>query len=708
MRTGSRLATLGVLAILPTAVTLVAPMGVSGSQPRPVRAEVSTHALRDPGTVTPAAATLERADAAEARELAGGRSASVKAASAAVTVPDGLAVVGVTWTSGTGAGVSVQYRTLTDGAWGDWSFLDVDADHRPEAAEEASAAKRGKEVRQGSDPLILKDRDRVQIRVLGPSSAPAPIEARLELIDPAAPTAGTGASVAPGSAVAATQQPRIYTRAEWGADETLRDQSEPSYGVVDAAFVHHTVGDNDYTSAEVPGILQGIYAYHVGTYDAAGKLTWGRGWRDIGYNFFVDRFGRTFEGRYGGMDRAVVGAHAYGVNDATFGVSVLGNFEEAQPPAAALTAITNLVAWKADVHGYNPAGTATIDGVTYPAVEGHRAAKDNSTLCPGQYLYAKLPEIRAAAGAITDGSGKSAERWSGSDRYATAAAVSASTFPNGASVAFVATGSDFPDALAGGPAGGKLGGPMLLTGRDSLPQSTSAELQRLKPQKIVVLGSTGVVSEAVKSQLASLAGDVQRWAGPDRYATAATTSAQAFPNGAPVAFVSTGANFPDALAGGPAGDQLGGPMLLSARDTLPATTAAELKRLGSTRIVLLGGSDVVSDAVSSQIYSATGVLPGRWSGVDRYATAAKVSAEAFPGGSDVAFVSTGADFPDALAGGPAGGALNAPLLLTGRDTLPQSTIDELKRLTPSRIIVLGGASVVSNAVATQLRSYIVP
>jgi putative cell wall-binding protein len=707
MRTGSRLATLGVLAIMPTAVSIVAPMGVSGSQPRPVRAEVSTHALREPGIVAPAAVTLAPDDATEARELAGGRDISVEAASAAVTMPDGLAVVGVTWTAGSGQGVSVQYRTLSAGAWGDWSFLDVDPDHRPEAAEEAGAAKRGKEVRQGSDPLVVKDRERVQVRVIGPTSLAAPAKPRLEVIAPSAPSAETRSAL-PGAAVAATQQPRIYTRAEWGADESLRDQSEPSYGVVDAAFVHHTVGTNNYTSAEVPGLLQGIYEYHVGTYDANGKLTWGRGWRDIGYNFFVDRFGRTWEGRYGGMDRAVVGAHAYGVNDATFGVSVLGNFEEAQPPAAALTAITNLVAWKADVHGYNPAGTATIDGVTYPAVEGHRAAKDNSTLCPGQYLYAKLPEIRKAAGAITDGSGRSTERWSGSDRFATAAAVSAGTFPTGAPVAFVATGSDFPDALAGGPAGAKLGGPMLLTGRDSLPQSTYAELQRLKPQKIVVLGSNGVVSEAVKTQLASLAGEVQRWAGPDRYATAATTSAQAFPNGAPVAFVSTGANFPDALAGGPAGDQLGGPMLLSARDTLPAATVAELKRLGPTRIVLLGGSDVVSDAVSSQIYSATGVLPGRWSGVDRYSTAAKVSAEAFPGGSDVAFVSTGADFPDALAGGPAGGALDAPLLLTGRDALPQSTIDELKRLTPSRIIVLGGDSVVSAAVATGLRSYIVP
>jgi putative cell wall-binding protein len=249
---------------------------------------------------------------------------------------------------------------------------------------------------------------------------------------------------------------------------------------------------------------------------------------------------------------------------------------------------------------------------------------------------------------------------------------------------------------------------MLLTSQASVPSSTYAELQRLKPQKIVLIGGSDVVSDGVANQVAPLATEVTRWSGGDRYATAAKVSASAFPGGASTAFIATGANFPDALAGGPAGDQLGGPMLLSAKDALPATTAAELKRLAVTQVVLLGGSDVVSDTVAAQVQAATGVTPVRWSGADRYSTAATVSSKAFAGGSDVAFVSTGTDFPDALAGGPAGGALDAPLLLTGRDTLPQATIDELKRLTPRRIVVLGGDSVVSNAVAVQLRSYIVP
>lgn len=707
MKTVSRLATLGVLALMPTAVSIVAPIGTVDARVVPGPPVTTEHALEAPGTVSPAAEALGAADDAEARVLADDRAVSVKAATSSIAVPEDLAVVGITWREGTGEGASVQYRTRKDGSWGAWAFVAVDEGHQPEPAEVRAAKQRGRETRSGTAPVALIGADQVQVRVIAPTSGAAPQDSELVIIDPGEPSTEATSGLAPGSAVAAVQQPYIYTRAQWGADESWRDPDGPTYAEVKAAFVHHTVGTNDYSQDQVPGILQGIYDYHVH----------GRGWADVGYNFFVDRFGRTWEGRYGGIDLPVQGAHAVGVNDDAFGVAVLGNYHPdndpppGTPPAATSVpnAVTNalvaLISWKAEVHGFNPAGTSVLDGVSYPGVNGHRDAEGNSTECPGDVLYAKLPEIRKAAGEITDGSGKAAERWSGADRYQTAAVVSASTFPNGAPVAFVATGADFPDALAGGPAGARLGGPMLLTAKDTLPESTYSELQRLKPQKIHVLGGSGVVSDAVASRLATLA-PVTRIAGPDRFATAAQASAQAFPTGAPVAFVATGMDFPDALAGGPAADQLGGPMLLSSATSLPGPTVTELERLEPSRIVVLGGSSAVSDAVVSQIYSATGVMPERWSAADRYATAATASAKAFPTGTDVVFVSTGSDFPDALAGGPAGGTLGAPLLLTGRDTLPQATITELKRLTPSRIVVLGGSGVVSSAVTTQLRSYL--
>ena len=106
----------------------------------------------------------------------------------------------------------------------------------------------------------------------------------------------------------------------------MREQSAPSYGTVKAGFIHHTVNSNSYSSGQVPSLLRGIYAYH----------TQSRGWRDIGYNYLVDRFGRIWEGRYGGVTRAVVGAHTSGYNEYSFALSAIGNYDVTGPPAAVL------------------------------------------------------------------------------------------------------------------------------------------------------------------------------------------------------------------------------------------------------------------------------------------------------------------------------------------------------------------------------------
>ena len=125
------------------------------------------------------------------------------------------------------------------------------------------------------------------------------------------------------SAQAAVAQPQIFTRAQWGADESIRGTAPKYNSTIKAGFVHHTAGVNGYSEAEVPKILRGIYAYHVK----------GNGWSDIGYNFLVDRFGRLWEGRYGGMTRAVVGAHTGGFNVDSFAVSALGNYDKVAAPA---------------------------------------------------------------------------------------------------------------------------------------------------------------------------------------------------------------------------------------------------------------------------------------------------------------------------------------------------------------------------------------
>jgi hypothetical protein len=216
-----------------------------------------------------------------------------------------------------------------------------------------------------------------------------PTGIRIDLVDPGESSADSTVGAASlSSASAVTAKPQIFTRAQWGADETIREPGDPDYGQVLGGFVHHTAGTNSYSQSDVPGIIRSIYAYHVN----------GRGWRDIGYNFLVDRFGRMWEGRYGGVDRAVVGAHTAGYNSNAFGMSVLGTYTSKQPETALLDAYERLFAWKFSLHGVEPtASVAYPDQKTLPAVSGHRDG--GSTECPGQLLYDALPTIRAGTAA---------------------------------------------------------------------------------------------------------------------------------------------------------------------------------------------------------------------------------------------------------------------------------------------------------------------
>ena len=291
-------------------------------------------------------------------------------------------------------------------------------------------------------------------------------------------------------------------------------------------------------------------------------------------------------------------------------------------------------------------------------------------------------------------------RQAGADRYATAAAVSAATFAPGVPTAFVATGANFPDALAAGPIAARAGGPVLLTTGASLPPATAGELARLKPQSIVVLGGPGVVSDEVVEALRSFAtnGQVTRVWGADRYGTAASASAATFATGVPVAYVATGANFPDALAGGVAAGREGGPILLVRRDALPGATAAELARLRPARIVVIGGTGAVSDAVLNAVrpYATSGAVT-RLAGLDRYATAVAISRATTAADADgTVYIATGATFPDGLSGTPPAALAGAPLLTIPGTRLPAVVVDELRRLNPSRVVVLGGPGVISD------------
>ena len=303
-------------------------------------------------------------------------------------------------------------------------------------------------------------------------------------------------------------------------------------------------------------------------------------------------------------------------------------------------------------------------------------------------------------------------RYAGPDRFATAAAVSANTFDPGVDIAYIANAYNFPDALAGAAAAGMTGkhGPVLLVAATgAINASTATELTRLHPQKIVVLGSAGVVSDAVLNALKAYAtgGNVVRYAGPNRFATAAAVSANTFDPGVDIAYIANAYNFPDALAGAAAAGMTGkhGPVLLvAATGAINASTATELTRLHPQKIVVLGSSGVVSDAVLNALKAyATGGNVVRYAGPNRFATAAAISAHTFSPGVGVVYIANAYNFPDALAGAAAAGMKQGPVLLVApTGAINASTAAELTRLHPQKIVVLGSTGVVSDAVKSAL------
>jgi putative cell wall-binding protein len=307
-------------------------------------------------------------------------------------------------------------------------------------------------------------------------------------------------------------------------------------------------------------------------------------------------------------------------------------------------------------------------------------------------------------GGTTGGSGGPAiGRVAGADRYATAANVSSSWFDPGGPVAYVASGEAFPDALAAAPAAAAEGGPVLLTQPGALPAATTAELIRLHPHKIIVVGGPGAVSDAVLTALDQYtAGPVTRVAGADRYATSAAISAEAFPGGAATVHIATGGAFPDALSGAAAAGAASGPLLLVDPGGIPWSVSGELTRLDPLHIVILGGTSAVSPEIASGLtYWSSDIV--RRSGADRYATSVAISRGAFGPGTSAVFLATGETFPDALAAAAVAGVVPSPVLLVHHDCIPGAVDDEIDRLDPDTIVVLGGTSATSAGVVARHR-----
>ncbi|MFF7587203.1 peptidoglycan recognition protein [Kitasatospora purpeofusca] len=317
-----------------------------------------------------------------------------------------------------GGTVKVRTRDAATGVWSGWHELETDGEDGPDAGADtavtsavttAAGAVAGHPPRSATAPLWTGPSDGVAVEVT-PGPAGPPPGLRVELVDPGEGVRSAGPRTVPAEPSAAgptdggrrsghhqAPRPEIVTRAGWGADESIREPDFVYTGPVRAVFVHHTATTTEYACSDAPRVIRAIYQYHVQS----------NGWRDIGYNFLVDRCGTVYEGRAGGTDLPVHGAHTLGFNTDSAGVAAIGTFVTDVPPADLLTGLARIAAWKLGLTDQDAAGSARMvsgsDGSLYPAgtdavfqaVSGHRDAFN--TECPGDALYPKLPELRTEA-----------------------------------------------------------------------------------------------------------------------------------------------------------------------------------------------------------------------------------------------------------------------------------------------------------------------
>jgi hypothetical protein len=299
----------------------------------------------------------------------------------ASSAPRVFDLVGLHW-RGPGA---VEFRTRSvDGHWSGWRVAAPEAEDLPDGETAEGEAARGWRL---GNPYWVGPSNGIAYWLRGRVT-----RLRAYFVD--SPSDGL-----PPRRLSIAGSPSIIPRTAWGADERIR-RAAPQYATsVAFALVHHTAGSNAYSPSQSAAIVRGIEVYHVK----------GNGWNDIGYNFLVDRYGQVFEGRYGGAERNVVGAHAEGFNNGSVGVAVLGTYGSAAPPTAAQTALANVLAWRLDVAHVDPLGSLTWQSGGNPrfpagtpvflrAISGHRDT--GFTTCPGNALYARLGAIASQVAAL--------------------------------------------------------------------------------------------------------------------------------------------------------------------------------------------------------------------------------------------------------------------------------------------------------------------
>lgn len=371
-------------------------------------------------------------------------------------------------------------------------------------------------------------------------------------------------------------------------------------------------------------------------------------------------------------------------------LDVDGNFDSPPRQPGTYRLEVRAIGFDAPAKGYWPTGASYWEGQQHTLGEGE--PWDIGTM-------------------VLDASWPRFDRYEGSDRFATAVELSKAGFSDGSSpVVYVVNGLGFADALSAGPAAAARDGVLLLVTRDSIPAVVQAELHRLQPSKIVVVGGTAVVSSAVEAQLrgyVAASADVLRLQGENRYATSRAVVAHALLNGADghTMFIATGRDYPDALAAGPAASYYDGLVMLvdGAASTVPQATYDVIANSDIGMVYLAGGSGTISDLVFEEmtraLYGPVQRFVDRIGGVDRYETATAINDHVFGWvGADKAYVATGLGFADALAGSTLAAANRAPIYLSRPRCLGLNEYISMVEIWAREVWLIGGPGALSDGV----------
>ncbi len=603
------------------------------------------------------------------------------AAAATVTIAKPAELIAVTADEPFPDGAAIQVRVRESAGWSEWTELAAEPEHGPDPG-----SPEARNARTGTDPLMAQGATSAQVRIDTPTGS-LPAGTELTLVD--APTAPSDASIGSVAAMGTVGKPPIVTRAQWGANESWRNRAPYYTNNIRAGFIHHTASTSSYSKSQAASQLRSIYAYHTKSLNHS----------DIDYNFVVDRFGRLYEGRAGGMDRPVLGGHTAGFNEHTFAAVVLGNFSTFTPSGSDMASIKDslarLFAWKLGLSGVSPNSTVKLTSAgfvrptkypkgsvaTISATSSHQTV--NYTSCPGTAIQAQLASIRALGGRYSN---VAISAPTPADSRLVSGSKTSVTFATSTNRALTWTAdllspcSDTPVRRITGKT--SKAGPISIrwdlrdsAGKAVLPASYTLRVSGSAADGTPVQTvSTSVTVTPAPGKAWGPCANASRVVGANLSATSVLWGQIAAPTSRTVVLAGTGTSATATAAGlsaAPLARSLNAPLLLTSAGSLASEVRADLTARRASQVLVVGGTDVVSAATVKSVV-ALGASVTRVAGSTPAATSAAVAAR-MKSGTPAVLVSPTGSPATAVAGAALAAARGIPLLVADRTSIPSPT-----------------------------------